>query len=83
MPGEIAGTDSFMRFLANEVSRDTYVNVMGQYYPLGGCRRRGLWRSIDASAAPSTLAPWKRLVGPGCGGSKVISRSGSSSRRFV
>jgi uncharacterized Fe-S radical SAM superfamily protein PflX len=24
-----------MRFLANEVSRDTYVNVMGQYRPCG------------------------------------------------
>ena len=35
MPGEIAGTESIMRFLANEVSRDTYVNVMGQYYPAG------------------------------------------------
>lgn len=35
MPGEIAGTESIMRFLATEVSRDTYVNVMGQYYPAG------------------------------------------------
>lgn len=35
MPGGIAGTESIMRFLANEVSRDTYVNVMGQYYPAG------------------------------------------------
>ena len=35
MPGEIAGTESIMRFLAEEVSRDTYVNVMDQYYPAG------------------------------------------------
>jgi putative pyruvate formate lyase activating enzyme len=35
MPGEIAGTESIMRFLANEVSRDTYVNVMSQYHPAG------------------------------------------------
>ena len=35
LPGEIAGTESIMQFLANEVSRDTYVNVMGQYYSAG------------------------------------------------
>jgi len=35
MPGEIAGTESIMRFLAEEVSRDTYVNIMNQYYPAG------------------------------------------------
>jgi putative pyruvate formate lyase activating enzyme len=35
MPGEIAGTEAIMRFLADEVSRDTYVNVMDQYYPAG------------------------------------------------
>jgi putative pyruvate formate lyase activating enzyme len=35
MPGNIAGTESIMRFLAEEVSPDTYVNVMNQYYPAG------------------------------------------------
>jgi putative pyruvate formate lyase activating enzyme len=35
MPGEIAGTESIMRFLAHEISRDTYVNVMSQYHPAG------------------------------------------------
>ncbi|HYW44317.1 MAG TPA: radical SAM protein [Bryobacteraceae bacterium] len=35
MPGDIAGTESIMRFLAEEVSPDTYVNVMDQYYPAG------------------------------------------------
>ena len=35
MPGEIAGTRSIMRFLADEISPDTYVNVMDQYYPAG------------------------------------------------
>jgi len=35
MPGEIAGTGSIMRFLAEEVSPDTYVNVMDQYRPEG------------------------------------------------
>lgn len=35
MPGEIAGVKEIMRFLAEGISRDTYVNVMGQYYPSG------------------------------------------------
>src|SRR3990170_4730453 len=35
MPGGIAGTEAIMRFLAEEVSPNTYVNVMNQYYPAG------------------------------------------------
>jgi putative pyruvate formate lyase activating enzyme len=33
MPGGLAGTDEIMRFLAREVSPETYVNIMGQYSP--------------------------------------------------
>lgn len=35
MPGDVAGTEHILRFLAEEVSPDTYVNVMAQYYPAG------------------------------------------------
>lgn len=35
MPGQIASTAEIMKFLAEEVSPDTYVNVMSQYYPAG------------------------------------------------
>ena len=35
MPGDIAGTESIMRFLAEEISAETYVNLMDQYYPAG------------------------------------------------
>jgi putative pyruvate formate lyase activating enzyme len=35
MPGGMAGTSEIMRFLAEEVSEDTYVNIMEQYYPAG------------------------------------------------
>lgn len=35
MPGEIAGTKEIMQFIANEISTNTYVNVMAQYYPAG------------------------------------------------
>lgn len=33
LPGGIAGTREAMRFLAREVSRNTYVNIMDQYHP--------------------------------------------------
>jgi putative pyruvate formate lyase activating enzyme len=33
MPNNLAGTAEAMRFLADEISRDTYVNVMAQYRP--------------------------------------------------
>jgi putative pyruvate formate lyase activating enzyme len=35
MPGDVAGTASIMRFLAEELSPDTYINIMGQYHPAG------------------------------------------------
>lgn len=35
MPGEIGETREIMRFLAEEISPETYVNIMGQYYPAG------------------------------------------------
>ncbi|MCX8036184.1 MAG: radical SAM protein [Candidatus Sumerlaeia bacterium] len=35
MPNGLAGTDAAMRFLADEISRNTYVNVMAQYRPCG------------------------------------------------
>jgi len=33
MPGGLAGTPEVARFLAEEISRDTYINVMAQYHP--------------------------------------------------
>jgi putative pyruvate formate lyase activating enzyme len=35
MPGSIAGTGEIMRFLAQELSPDTYLNLMDQYRPAG------------------------------------------------
>ncbi|HOL93767.1 MAG TPA: radical SAM protein [bacterium] len=33
LPNGMAGTRDIMRFLADEISSDTFVNVMGQYHP--------------------------------------------------
>lgn len=39
MPGGLSGTREVMRFLAREVSRNTYVNLMDQYRPCGAAYR--------------------------------------------
>ncbi|MBN1284390.1 MAG: radical SAM protein [Anaerolineae bacterium] len=48
MPEDLAGTAEVMRFLAEEISRDTYVNVMDQYRPA--------WRVTGPDAAPLNRA---------------------------
>jgi putative pyruvate formate lyase activating enzyme len=35
LPHGLAGTRDVMRFLASEISKNTYVNIMDQYYPCG------------------------------------------------
>jgi len=35
LPSGLAGTQDVMRFLAQDISRNTYVNIMAQYYPCG------------------------------------------------
>jgi len=34
MPGNIAGTDRFVQWVAKELSTKTYVNIMAQYHPM-------------------------------------------------
>jgi putative pyruvate formate lyase activating enzyme len=38
LPGGLAGTEQAMRFIAEELSTETYVNVMDQYRPCGDVR---------------------------------------------
>jgi putative pyruvate formate lyase activating enzyme len=39
MPGGLAGTREILRFLASELSPETYINIMDQYYPAGRVSR--------------------------------------------
>lgn len=39
MPEDLAGTEATLRFLAGQVSRNTYLNLMGQYRPCGNADR--------------------------------------------
>jgi len=44
LPDGLAGTTEVARFLAQEISRDTYLNVMAQYRP---CYRASQIPSLD------------------------------------
>ncbi|MCF8010974.1 MAG: radical SAM protein [Clostridiales bacterium] len=68
LPENLAGTREVMEFLAREISRDTYVNVMEQYFPsyrageyreLNRCPTRGEFLDALRIARESGL---KRLV---------------------
>ncbi len=48
MPGDIAGTAEIMRFLAQEIAADTYVNLMDQYYPAGRVRMERFRKKLQA-----------------------------------
>jgi putative pyruvate formate lyase activating enzyme len=39
MPGALAETEAVLRFVVEELGPDTYVNLMGQYYPAGRSER--------------------------------------------
>jgi putative pyruvate formate lyase activating enzyme len=44
LPGDLAGTDEVLSFLASEISRDTYLNLMDQYRP---CYQAGEHPPLD------------------------------------
>ena len=39
LPNNLAGTDQVLKFIAEEVSSDCYVNVMSQYWPAGSAHK--------------------------------------------
>ncbi|MCM8780718.1 MAG: radical SAM protein [Candidatus Omnitrophica bacterium] len=43
LPHNISGTDKIMRFIAEEVSADTYISLMSQYFP---CYKSGQFKEI-------------------------------------
>lgn len=61
MPEGLAGTSSVMHFLATEISRNTYVNVMSQYHPCGGAvGLPGLGRRITSAEMEEALEMARR-----------------------
>jgi putative pyruvate formate lyase activating enzyme len=53
LPDRIAGTDQVLAFLANEISRNTYLNLMDQYRP---CYRADEYPELDR---PITAAEYR------------------------
>jgi putative pyruvate formate lyase activating enzyme len=56
LPSGLAGTREVLRFLAVEISKNTYVNIMDQYYPCGDIPLRSpLGRRITAAEFEEAL----------------------------
>jgi putative pyruvate formate lyase activating enzyme len=53
MPGALDETEAVLRFVADELGPDTYVNLMGQYRPAGRSER---YEEIDRRPYPEELA---------------------------
>jgi putative pyruvate formate lyase activating enzyme len=53
MPGGLVGTPEVARFLAEEISRDTYINVMAQYHP---CYKAREHPPLDRRITPEEYA---------------------------
>jgi len=61
MPNRVAGTEKISRFLAEEISANTYVNIMDQYRPCGGMQRDPLInRRISAQEFKEAMGEAKR-----------------------
>jgi hypothetical protein len=49
LPGDLANTDTVLAFVAREISPDTYVNIMRQYFP---CYRAWDYPPLDRPITP-------------------------------
>ena len=56
LPGNLAGTDHVLDFIAHEISLNTYVNLMGQYHP---CYRADEYPPLDQ---PITSAEYRAAL---------------------
>jgi putative pyruvate formate lyase activating enzyme len=56
LPGDLANTDKVLGFIAGEISRNTYVNIMRQYYP---CYRAWDYPPLDR---PITTEEYDRAL---------------------
>ena len=61
LPDNLAGTAAIMRFLAEEVSPNTYVNVMGQYRPAWRVAERGI-APLNRPVHSDEVAEAKRIA---------------------
>jgi putative pyruvate formate lyase activating enzyme len=63
LPGNLASSETVMRFIANEISRDSYVNVMAQYRPAWhAVQVAGENPSYDALRHPVTREEYRYAI---------------------
>jgi putative pyruvate formate lyase activating enzyme len=53
LPGGLSGTRSVLKFIAEEISPNTYVNVMDQYRPCGNAHK---YPPLDRRITPDEYA---------------------------
>lgn len=61
LPGGLAGTAEIVRFLADEISPNTYINIMGQYHPAWRVRERNL-PPLNRPVRPDEVAAARKLA---------------------
>ncbi len=54
LPGNLAGSETVMRFIAGEISKDSYVNIMAQYRPA--------WHAVQVAEQDPAYHDLKRPV---------------------
>lgn len=59
LPGRLAGTAGIVRFLGEEISRDTYLNIMDQYRP---CYKAHEFPELNRRITPAEYAEAVRLA---------------------
>jgi putative pyruvate formate lyase activating enzyme len=59
LPNGLAGTEAVLAFLAETISRDTYVNLMGQYRP---CHHAGDFPELDRRPSVSECDEARKLA---------------------
>ena len=62
MPGCLDETRQILRFLATEVSPDTYVNIMDQYHPAGRVGKKGRYQEINRRTTSAEVAEAFRIA---------------------
>ena len=90
MPGQSAEAEAIFRWLAKEVSRDTYVNIMGQYRPTYEVGPKKIFLILNRFAeidrrpreATRSLGPTRRRDRSGSGALTSMGRDNSACRVF-
>lgn len=62
LPGNLADTGTVVRFIAEEISRDSYVNIMGQYRPAWHVLTGGFDPAFSALRRPITNREFRYAI---------------------